>query len=124
PTANFHEREVYDMFGVVFLGHQNAAQVGMTLKDDAKHVVHFAFVEVGGRPDVDNAAHPGVVPGQIDFDHQLPALFGVGAQARQVVNNLQLSFVYIVDGGDVQQVVKSKPRVLLDVAEELRGLVR
>src|SRR5436309_12404797 len=42
---------------LVVLGHQDAAQVGVALEDDAGHVVDLALLEVGAGEDVDRRCH-------------------------------------------------------------------
>ncbi len=45
------DREVAPLrVALVVLGHQDPAQVRMSLEDDAEHVVHLALLVVGGRP--------------------------------------------------------------------------
>ena len=63
------------------LGHEDAAQVPMSGKTDAVHVVHLALVPGGGRPDSGNGGDLRVFPGEFGFDADIAR----GVEAEKVI---------------------------------------
>src|SRR6185437_17129065 len=65
------------------LRHQNAGQVRMILKHDAKHVPYFALIPVGGCPDIGSSIQCEVVALEWYFDSDI----FVAIEGQQMVNN-------------------------------------
>lgn len=62
PTANWFEREVYDLMGIVFLNHPDLRRI--ELPDDWVGHPHRRDYPVGKNPIPFNPPPPGVAPGQ------------------------------------------------------------
>ena len=98
------------------LPHEDAAKIGVIHKANPHHVVNFALVPIGRRPDVGNGgglaiifAHSGLKPKMDAISHGI-----------KLINHLEAGFLTeVIHTGNIDQIVEAKniARMEADVAQ-------
>jgi hypothetical protein len=104
---------------IPFLGQHDAAQARMSVEAHAEQVPHFALVEIGRRPNRDDA-----VNGRVDArDHRLQPDALLQLVGKDVVRDLEARLPRIpVDAGDVfEEVVSGALESATDAANGIGG---
>src|SRR3989442_15810361 len=102
------------------LRHEDAAEVGVALEDDAEEVEALALLPVGVAPQPGNRGDDRIVTRRVDLEREEVAV-RVGVE---VVDDLDHVPLRVVDAGEVGEAVELEPRLRLQEAahlDDLRG---
>ena len=100
------------------LPHEDAAKIGVIHKANSHHVVNFALVPIGRRPDVGNGgglaiifAHSGLKPKMDAISHRI-----------KLIDHLETGlFTEVIHAGNVDQVIKPKNIACMEADVAKRG---
>jgi hypothetical protein len=114
------ERIVFaERVGGEFLGHHEAAEVGMALEADAEQIPDFALEPVRALPERHDARHHGIGVVDEHADGEPLVRGGVPEQIHKAVAVLRALVVEIVDTRDVDEQVEAE---LLEKPERVAGV--
>src|SRR2546428_5032031 len=102
------------------LRHEDAAEVGVALEDDAEEVEDLALLPVGVAPQAGERGDDRIVARRVDLERE-----EVAVRVRvEVVDDLDHASLRVVDAGEVGEAVELEPRLGLQEAahlDDLRG---